>query len=64
MEDSYTRFNVYGLALRPLLKEALFGKRQTLEVFLPRATDAWLVLVELDKAWGGRGESGRDAGAN
>jgi hypothetical protein len=50
LKDSYARFNTYGLALRPLLKEALPDKRQTLETFLPRATDAWLVLAELDKA--------------
>ncbi len=50
LDDSYTRFNEYGLALRPLLKEALSDKRHTLEAFLPRATDAWLVLTELDKA--------------
>ena len=50
LKDSYTRFNAYGLALRPLFKDAFLGKRQTLEAFLPRATDAWLVLTELDKA--------------
>jgi hypothetical protein len=50
LKDSYTRFNTYGLALRPLLKDAFLGKRQTLDQFLPRATDAWLVLTELDKA--------------
>ena len=50
LKDSYTRFNTYGLALRPLLKDALLDKHQTLEVFLPRATDAWLVLTELEKA--------------
>jgi hypothetical protein len=52
LTNSYTRFNTYGLALRPLLKDAFFGKRQTLDQFLPRATDAWLVLAELDKARG------------
>ena len=50
LNDSYTRFNAYGLALRPLLKDAFLGKRQTLDAFLPRATDAWLVLTELEKA--------------
>jgi len=50
LNDSYTRFSTYGLALRPLLKDALLGKRQTLDAFLPRATDAWLVLTELEKA--------------
>ena len=52
LNDSYTRFNTYGLALRPLLKDAFYGKRQTLDAFLPRATDAWLVLTELEKVHG------------
>jgi hypothetical protein len=59
LRDSYTRFNLYGLALRPLLKEALSDRRQTLEIFLPRATDAWLVLAELDKARGAKSDSPR-----
>lgn len=50
LNDSYTRFSAYGLALRPLLKDAFLGKRQTLDAFLPRAIDAWLVLAELEKA--------------
>jgi hypothetical protein len=50
LQDARTRFRFYGLALRPLLKDALSDKRQTLETFLPRATDAWLVLTELEKA--------------
>ena len=50
LQDSYTRFNAYGLALRPLLKNAIYDKQQTLDEFLPRATDAWLVLTELEKA--------------
>jgi hypothetical protein len=50
LQDARTRFRSYGLALRPLLKEALSDKRQTLETFLGRATDAWLVLTELEKA--------------
>jgi hypothetical protein len=50
LSDSYTRFNFYPLALRPLLQEALADKNRTLETFLPRAVDAWLVLKELDKA--------------
>ncbi len=57
LKNSYPRFSTYGLALRPLLKDALFGKRQTLETFLPRATDAWLVLTELDKARGAQSTS-------
>jgi len=52
LSDSYTRFNTYGLALRPLLKDAFLDKRQTLDAFLPRATDAWLVLTELEKTRG------------
>ena len=48
--DSFTRFNYYALALRPLLKEALADPQKNLESFLPRAVDAWLVLVELDRA--------------
>jgi hypothetical protein len=52
LQDARTRFRSYGLALRPLLKDALADKRQTLEAFLPRATDAWLVLTELEKARG------------
>lgn len=50
LSDSYTRFNFFALALRPLLKEALEDPNQNLESFLPRAADAWLVLVELDRA--------------
>lgn len=55
LKDSYSRFNTYGLALRPLLKEALYDKPQTLEAFLPRTVDAWLVLAELDKARSSQG---------
>jgi len=50
LSDSFTRFNFFALALRPLLKEALADPHQNLESFLPRAVDAWLVLVELDRA--------------
>jgi len=52
LKDSYPRFNLYGLALRPLLKEALSDPRQTVETFLPRAVDAWRVLTEIDRARG------------
>ena len=52
LNNSYTRYNTYGLALRPLLKGAFLDKRQTLKTFLPRASDAWLVLTELEKARG------------
>ena len=50
LSDSFTRFNFFALALRPLLKEALADPNQNIESFLPRAADAWLVLVELDRA--------------
>ncbi len=50
MSDSFTRFNYFALVLRPLLKEALADPHQNLESFLARAVDAWLVLVELDRA--------------
>jgi hypothetical protein len=49
LSESYARFNTYGLALRPLLKDAL-GRKQTVEDFLPRAADAWRALVELEAA--------------
>jgi len=57
LKDTFTRFNAYGLALRPLLKDALSSKRQTLDAFLPRATDAWLVLTELEKSRGTKSAS-------
>jgi hypothetical protein len=47
--DPYVRFRRYGLALRPLLKEALDSEHATLDSFLPRAIDAWRVAYELDK---------------
>jgi hypothetical protein len=50
LNDSYTRFHLYALALRPLLKDAFADPRLTLDSFLPRAIDAWLVLAEIDKA--------------
>jgi hypothetical protein len=49
LNDSYARFSLYGLALRTLLKDSL-DKEQTLEEFLPRAADAWRVLVEMESA--------------
>ncbi|MCE5199953.1 MAG: hypothetical protein ABFD54_05415 [Armatimonadota bacterium] len=49
-KDWYVRNSMYGLALRPLLKEAIYDKQQSLQTFLPRAVDAWLVLTEIDKA--------------
>jgi hypothetical protein len=52
MRDSFTRFNYFGLALRPLLKAAMADPHENLDSFLARAADAWLVLSELDRAWG------------
>jgi hypothetical protein len=52
LTDNYTRFHRLGLALRPLLRDALADQRQTLATFLPRAVDAWRVAVELDLASG------------
>ncbi len=52
LDDPYTRSNRFGLALRPLLKEALDDKSATLETFLPRAVDAWRVVSELSAAAG------------
>jgi hypothetical protein len=49
LTDNYTRFHRLGLALRPLLRDALDDKQQTLTTFLPRAADAWRVAVELDR---------------
>jgi len=43
-----------------LLKEALDDESQTLETFLPRAVDAWRVLVELDAFYTTTEASGRD----
>lgn len=50
LSDSYTRFNRYGLALRPLLESALEDNTCTLNDFLPRAVEAWRVTVELSKS--------------
>jgi hypothetical protein len=48
LRDAYCRFNRLGLALRPLLREALDDRAQTIETFLPRAGDAWRILREID----------------
>ncbi len=48
-KDPYVRFRRYGLALQPLLAEALDGD-ETLETFLPRALDIWRAVVALDGA--------------
>lgn len=49
MNDSYARYNLYALALRPLLRDALH-RGETLQAFLPRALDAWRTLTEIDQA--------------
>jgi len=56
LTDPYTRFNRFGLALRPLLKDAFESDTATITSFLPRAIDAWRVLVELDAALRTRSE--------
>jgi hypothetical protein len=48
-DDGPGRFRMYGLALRPLLREAL-EEQQTLALFLPRARDVFLALRELEEA--------------
>lgn len=50
LSEAFVRFTLYGLALRPLLKDALADRQQNLDSFLPRAMDAWRVLAELDRA--------------
>ena len=60
LKRSYARYHRYALALRPLLKEALDDESQTLETFLPRAVDAWHVLVELDAFYTTAEPSGHD----
>ena len=52
LTDNLTRFRRLGLALRPLLREALNDETQTLEMFLPRAVEAWCVVKALDLALG------------
>ena len=47
LKDYYYRVNLYGLALRPLMKEALDRRDATIESILPRAVDAWKVTREL-----------------
>jgi len=44
--DPYVRFNRFGLALRPLLKEA-WDNGLTLEQILPRALDVWRAIKEI-----------------
>ncbi len=47
-DGGYPRDRRYGLALRPLLRQALQDETQTLESFLPRAVDVWLVIRQMD----------------
>jgi hypothetical protein len=50
LQDGLVRFRRFGLALRPLLREALDDPQSSVESFVPRAVDAWRVLRELDPA--------------
>ena len=50
LDDPYVRFHRFGLALRPLLREALDDPQATVESFAPRAVDVWRALKELDAA--------------
>ncbi len=52
-DGGYEWQRLYGLALRPLLREALLAGT-TLEEFLPRARDVFLALREIEGASGGR----------
>lgn len=50
LSDAYTRFNRFGLALRPLVKEALEDPRATFDALLPRVVDTWRSLTEISLA--------------
>jgi hypothetical protein len=50
LDDGFVRFHRFGLALRPLLREALDDPKATVESFVPRAVDVWRALRELDAA--------------
>jgi hypothetical protein len=54
LEDSYYRFNVFGLALRPFVREAMEKDGETFGRLVTRAVDAWRVVEELE---GGPGEA-------
>jgi hypothetical protein len=54
LDQGLVRFRRFGLALRPLLRTALDDPKSSVESFVPRAADAWLVLRELDAAQGAR----------
>ena len=45
LHDPYVRFRRFGLALRPLLIEALQDEAQTIQTFLPRAIQIWLIHI-------------------
>lgn len=50
LSDAYTRFNRFGLALRPLVKSSLDDPQATFATVLPRAVDTWRTLHELSHA--------------
>jgi hypothetical protein len=50
LQNGLVRFRRFGLALRPLLREALDDPKSSVESFVPRAVDAWRVIRELDAA--------------
>lgn len=50
LQNGLVRFRRFGLALRPLLREALDDPKSSVEAFVPRAVDSWRVLRELDAA--------------
>ncbi len=61
LSDRYARYNRFGLALRPLLREALDDPSRTIGTFLPRAVDAWKSLAELSLAVGAQASPARPA---
>ncbi|RJP33372.1 MAG: hypothetical protein C4547_12365 [Phycisphaerales bacterium] len=59
-DQTFARFNQFGLALRPVLQDALDDPLSRLDTFLPRAVDVWRAVRELDAAVR-RGAEGRGA---
>lgn len=55
LDDYHGRVYRYALALRPLVREALQDEEIGLERLLPRAVDAWRVMVELELPRNGDG---------
>lgn len=51
LSDSYTRFNRFGLALRPLVKSALADPKATFTEVLPKAVSTWQAVVEISRAF-------------